>query len=843
MDPEKTNTANNGLEWMLQNTSVDDSSLAAALVTSYYQQIYSLAYHLLGKQPGSAGKAAQEAIAVAVRERHHLSIETSLRAWLFAYIYRRCRQVNARPFVKSVNLPFFPRSKPYRIFYLDDGLEDLPSKYAIALALNDVYGFSLSEAALVQEISPNTARERLIASRAAAYHHFYPQKLNPMDHMGYIDQLYRGAENLDLAESGEKQDHLAACPVCQAYAERLPDLERRLASAADGASQQVPIQDLEAASQAVLGQIRLSQNSRRSSLPFKEIGLVGAIVVTLVLFGNWLELFTPYDASPMQTPQLTAPPALTPTPGPLSPILLEGEEGNDYFYYNYPVHEVETLETLSEKTGLTQDEIRFLNQLEPGRSTTFSYGREVRLVAFRDRGWFDPPPRSTNRLLSPPLTASSSVEEVLERVRESEAYWQTMWVEYVYLLSPISGVLAPPDIIYFFQVWQAGPDRGVMAASGFGEEGFVVNFKVGEWSFLREDGKYRAMWGSPERGTIASLYGADLTTAFGIIEFQIGKSEVIAGREAVSLTGVLDDGQLEIWIDALTGVNLGFGLTGLFDEGATLRFAVNRVEYDIQLPPNLFYPPTSPVQSLSASYRGEPVQDPSSIPIDWSNFPMPPYIETLLSPPADLELARTSIFFQKLDSASSVFEVFADEYYLGSLEFPHNIRGCQRSPEGSHVLLTTITHVFFGEGIEHYLLNLLTLEQTKILETSYGTAKFAFSPDSSRLAAVNCGYPCRVNLYDIETGESRQLGRNYHFSHVQNLAWSPDGGEIAILLNENPSYGQIVVFEVESGEEIFTSSYHGANITILTPGSPSEDWEVPFPGDEIIHRCDQPVIP
>jgi DNA-directed RNA polymerase specialized sigma24 family protein len=199
MDPEKTNTANNGLEWMLQNTSVDDSSLAAALVTSYYQQIYSLAYHLLGKQPGSAGKAAQEAIAVAVRERHHLSIETSLRAWLFAYIYRRCRQVNARPFVKSVNLPFFPRSKPYRIFYLDDGLEDLPSKYAIALALNDVYGFSLSEAALVQEISPNTARERLIASRAAAYHHFYPQKLNPMDHMGYIDQLYRDAQKPRLS--------------------------------------------------------------------------------------------------------------------------------------------------------------------------------------------------------------------------------------------------------------------------------------------------------------------------------------------------------------------------------------------------------------------------------------------------------------------------------------------------------------------------------------------------------------------------------------------------------------------------------------------------------------------
>lgn len=844
MDPEKTNTENNGLEWMLQNADISDEALLDALSTHYYPEIYNFAFLLSGRQADSAGEAALSAISAAVENRHRVSITTSLRSWLFSYTFQHCRRSKVRFQWAASRLPFVFKPKNCQEFYLSQDLEGLRFNETVALALHYLYRFSIEEAASIQETSVKSARDRLIVARVSAYPKFYPQNLDPQDHLGYINLLYTGRDDpLRMAAEAELKVHLEACPSCRAYAGCLPDLESHLAQAAIEAGQLSSTAGLEEAGRPAWKKAGLQPQSRRL-FPLKEIGLVGALLAGLVLAGGALGLFTPEDSRPFPALPAEMPdPTLTPTPGPLPPLVLEGEEGVDYFYFNYQVHDVETLETLSEKTGLTQDEIRFLNNLSPGRSETFSNGRQVRLVAFRERGWFDLPPRSRERHLAPPLTVSSSIDEVLERVRESDAYWQTFWAEYVWIVPPMRGVLAQPEILYFFQVWQAGSERGVLAAAGLSEEGEVVSFTAGDWSFLQENGKYQAMWGSPGMGMIAPIFGADLTTAFGDIAFQVGKSGSIAGREAISLTGVLEDGQLEIWIDALTGVNLGISLEGFFEEGTYLHIAANRVEYDVQFPPGMFYPPTSPIKGLSASFRGEPVQDANSIPIDWSNFSMPPYIETLLTPPADLDLARASISFQKRESASSAYEVFADEYYLGSLEFPQYIRACQRSPDGTNMLLTGISHVFFGEGIEHYLLDLLTMEKTKILETSYGIVKSAFSPEGSRLAAVNCGYPCRLNIYDIETGESRQLGRDYGFSYVQNVAWSSDGDQIAILLSENPAYGQIVVFEADSGGEIFTSSYHGTNEIILTPGSPTEDWEAPFPGEVKTLPCDQPVIP
>jgi DNA-directed RNA polymerase specialized sigma24 family protein len=848
MDPEKTNTANNGLEWMLQNTSVDDSSLAAALVSSYYQQIYSLAYHLLDKHPGSAEKAAQEAIAAAVRERHRLSIETSLRAWLFAYIYRRCRQANDRPFLKSINLPFFPRSKSGQGFYLDGELEGVPSKYAFALALNDIYDFSLSEAAFVQEISTKAAEERLIAARAAAYNHFYPEKLNPVDHLGYIDLLYRGAENLDYAESGEVRDHLTDCPVCQAYAERLPDLERRLASAADNTSQQVPTQDLEAGSQAVMTQIGLSQKSRRSSLPFKEIGLVGAIVITLVLFGNWLELFTPPGAHPTLT-QAAPTPTHTPTANSLSPVFLEGEEGLDYFFFTYASFQVdgfETFETISEKIGLAPDDIRYLNGLEPGSDRTIIRNREIKLAALRDSGWFDPPPRSTQRLLAPPLTSSSSVDQVIDRIRESEAYWQTMWGEYMYLIYPFPGYLALPEIIYFFQYWFAGPELSAFTAAGPGEAEGFTGFQAGSWAFHSDAGGYRGFWQSQREWGFLPLFGNDIEDIFGHMDFQVGKTGTLAGRGTISLLGEIDDGFgiLELWVDALTGVILGYEVNSPGGEIIMASLRANRIEYDVQLPPGLFYPPTSPLEGLSSGYRADPIENIGLIPIDWTSIGLPEYIETLQPPPPDLDIARSSILFQNRDLSESSVEIFADGYYLGSLELPPNLRSCQRSPDGMNAILTTTSNVFFSEGTEHYLINLFTLEMMKIAEVQeYQGVRFAFSPDNTRLANLTCAFPCRLFILDLETGESRKVGRDYSYLDAVNLAWSPDGGQIAFMFSDNPSYGQVFVLDVETGEEIFSSNYHVLNEKILTPGSPTEKWGIPYPPEEKTFPCNQPFIP
>jgi hypothetical protein len=79
----------NGLEWMLQNPQVDDADLAAALVEVYHPALYAFALHLIGNT-ARAFALAVHASSTAVRKRHRLSIDSSLRAWLFGRIYQKC---------------------------------------------------------------------------------------------------------------------------------------------------------------------------------------------------------------------------------------------------------------------------------------------------------------------------------------------------------------------------------------------------------------------------------------------------------------------------------------------------------------------------------------------------------------------------------------------------------------------------------------------------------------------------------------------------------------------------------------------------------------------------------
>jgi DNA-directed RNA polymerase specialized sigma24 family protein len=848
MDHHHSNQENNRLEWMLQSAEVDDAALTSALTCIYYAETFSFAYQLTRRQYTLAKGAAQAAIAAAVKERHRISLETSLRTWLFSSVYRRCRQPRPRLMAFASRLPFFSHLKTCSGPILSADLDGIPPQNALSLALEYGYGFTLQEAADIQEISEKEALNRLILSRVAAYKALYTQEPDPGEHLKYIHLLYREHGYLDTGVSDELREHMTACPTCRAYAGRLPELEERLLSEAGVTIQEFSSKDLESIIQSIMLRGGL-QNHHRKRLPGKELGLVGVIIVTLLLFGNRFEIFTPYDARPT----LTLPTVIstsTPTPGPVPPIVLDGEEGIDYFYYTFPVYNVETLVSLSLKTGLTQDEIRFLNQLEPGSPAAFSDGSEVRLVAFRDRGWFDPPPWSNERLHASPLRASSTVEEVLERYRETDSYWQTFWAEYVYIQSAEPGFLTPPEIVYIYQVWLADNELRVIAYEGLTGETFVI-FRAGDWSFLSEDRGYQGMWDSLWIEMFAPYIGVDITTVYSRIDFEISQTGVIAGREAVSITGLIEDDRLELWFDARTGLVLGTNFGADLVEGTYPHLFANRVEYDLQFPPGLFYPPTSSVKGLSTSFRGDPTEDLFSIPVDWPNYALPTFIETRLSPPQDLDFTGVPLTFQQIEGTESPLEVFAGEYYLGSLEFPQNLWACQRSPDGQSVLLLTASDIFFSGGEQYGLLDLLTLEIQEVEKTPYGRSKFAFSPDSSRLAYVNCRIPCQLSILNLDSGQTEQIDRDLRFNQVQNLAWSPEGSQIAILfyVHSDPFINPFFVLDAESGEEILSGTYNRylntydwTEGTYRSPGSPVGDWR-PFSTEEEVLPCHKPVHP
>lgn len=89
---EEENDRTHELEWMLQNSQVDDAMLLEALVGEHYSAVAQLALFILN-DPAKITYAAGMTFTNAVAYRHRYTGEQPLKAWLLAIAYRACSRL------------------------------------------------------------------------------------------------------------------------------------------------------------------------------------------------------------------------------------------------------------------------------------------------------------------------------------------------------------------------------------------------------------------------------------------------------------------------------------------------------------------------------------------------------------------------------------------------------------------------------------------------------------------------------------------------------------------------------------------------------------------------------
>jgi DNA-directed RNA polymerase specialized sigma24 family protein len=828
-----------GIEWMLQSAQVDDFTLASTLVDACYPALYDFAFRLTG----SALQASETAVWVAartVRLRHRISIESSLRVWLFGQVYQE--QINGRKrglnaanrLVKMLSLR---RKKPPETTGLKT---DLPDD-KILLALSYGHEFSLAETASILAVTPEAALKAIHSARLTAYASHFPESAFDAEHLRSLSLLHQPDHRFDLEDITGLQDHLKECSVCQVYALRLPELEARL-SAEYYSSQPF---DREAARQAVFEKAGINNHGLRGKLPWKELALVTALLVSLVSIGRSQDIFTPFDARPTITPQ--------PTP-PLIPIhntslVLPGLRNKEYFYFAYNMSWDDTLETVAEKFGLTLDQIRSLNPDPTGRSPS---GGQLSLVAFHDSELFDlPSPRVTRDL--PPLTVSSTPEEILDRMKRSSQTWQTLWSDAVFIYNdwwrytlyrPF--YIGPPLEYNRFQIWAAGPDRYVAALAHEAKDGQIyAHIFSDQLRFEKYGVRFHAFRDPSPGSTFPQSDFITYTKPEDDHFWQNSNSQTIevigtsqiAGRETLSFDMIDYLPKLRYWVDVNTGVPLRLQYL-IQNDIVTKEFRINSIHYDVELPSDLFYPPSTP--GLSWNDQGEPLSsNPQALPIDWASFARRQAINKRVTPPDGLDLASARLTFQRLGTLQDDIDVFVGSYYFGTMRLPGRvIDSCRRSPNGALAAYTASQNNVNGEL---HLLQLKPFSPNKFLDLVSLYHDYAFSPDGSALAYLNCSAlnQCVLKVLDLTSGWTRSIPVDTLFSTTINvsLTWSPDGKQIALLMSENTSPINLIIVDLTSMNILYQGHYDLLRGEFSSPGSPIAEWGIPFPPAENASDC------
>lgn len=162
------------------------------LVLAYQDQVYALAYRLLGNGE-SAADATQETFLSAFQYLHRFH-KGSLRAWLLRITTNQCydmlRRRQSHP-TASLDAVFTQPESPdvYRrrttnnpetyaerrelITEIQRGLQTLSPGQRVAVVLCDVEGFSYREAAKVADISLGTLKSRLSRGRGRLREYFF----------------------------------------------------------------------------------------------------------------------------------------------------------------------------------------------------------------------------------------------------------------------------------------------------------------------------------------------------------------------------------------------------------------------------------------------------------------------------------------------------------------------------------------------------------------------------------------------------------------------------------------------------------------------------------------------
>ncbi len=556
---------------------------------------------------------------------------------------------------------------------------------------------------------------------------------------------------------------------------------------------------------------------------------------------------------------------IIPWPRPVDPVR---------YTYSYALQEGDTLEIVARLSGLSPEEIRQLNRLDPGQEP--AEGATLKLVALRPDWWHS----LLLKLHSPvplPLGLRSSSAEIRKRIENSQRYWSSLWVDAATLNYGPPGYLAPPTSVIHMQAWLRRPQQELIIQAQRGAASPASVYTIdGNRSFSRDvlnSYTYTQFISDAEREkTLSSLPFARQNLPAQAVLQAVGMEEV-AGRQALVVDQMDASGvrQARLWVDTKRGLILAQRvysplLSGTDQQPVLQDIIVNKVSYDLTIQDKLFNP-NMMINSLAKDASGAPQENAdSSLYLD---LPILRYAPSQMSAagamtisPArfDPRQSRLEMRLQSLyvgnpiqvgcdpnlrsacvpvyapASSEHLVTVSADGFYLGSFLVPlggdeFQINNCTRSPDGSRVAINAASQ--FGARV--YWFNMLfpdTLYPTEFAG-SY-SSQMAFSPSSRKLALslyrwVGWEQKVNISLLDLGTNQVRETQTLPWATYILQILWSPDGDFLAAVTYRYlpKAITELYIFDANSLLPIYHGPYDYEN-NLAAPDAPLQSWGASF---------------
>jgi DNA-directed RNA polymerase specialized sigma24 family protein len=495
------------------------------------------------------------------------------------------------------------------------------------------------------------------------------------------------------------------------------------------------------------------------------------------------------------------------------------------------------------------------------------------------------PVTATPTLPLPPLSATSSPQEILARLVEGCQCWQTARLQAViHLYGPQNYIGLP--LAYRTQAWlrpgatqdqasrfiitgllEDNPTKALLTA---GNSVFELNFRRETAQSTRparsgledtqliemrlpiplaNDPINQAAFSYGLRAVLDGSYILQMLQPLSLVQPEVAIGEVFAdtalGRPALAFD-LYKDGTLtdRVWMDAHTGILLRrriFDPSGL--PVVQTEIVVAGFELGAPMPvEDLGYPSFfSKKLTWETFWQPAPGED---------NAPLKPQIVAVGRRPFTTRQAAPEgsltpdslLFFQFLEYATTpertpAADLYVNGYFLGYTEMANPWRTvCRRSPDGGKIAFAQAAN-----GPDAFLnaragLFWIDLAHPKITHLPWPAAldvgvDFVFSPDSRYLAIYACGgteSSCGIYIQDT----SQQA--NTLLAPVQGLGifltWSPDGRFLAYVQTDPGQNWEahFKVIETATGKIMYDGNFDWQNLSIPAD-SPAASWGVAFP--------------
>jgi hypothetical protein len=463
-----------------------------------------------------------------------------------------------------------------------------------------------------------------------------------------------------------------------------------------------------------------------------------------------------------------------------------------------------------------------------------------------------------------PLTINSSPASVLERLRISAMFWETVWADSITVLYGPPGYVGP-DRIWRSQFWlsenqarlQSGPLSEAPDEVWLGSHGRWIKVQTGEGSSSLQPFVGTRSLKRPIGGGLDLIFNP--LQPFGSepfrareVQIRITGRERIAGREALVIERLDRSGarSARLWLDTQTSFVLRHQQFRPGDQrNPAVETIVLRIAFNGDFQNQALFDPASPPPEAPAN---DPLGRPSrAIPTinaraNWESNPQPAFID----PVPDFDPARSYLTFFyppdfDLHRPDVQVDVFGDDYYLGSVTFANPWwMICERSPDGRWIAAASRPALSQQISPSVYWLDLVAPpERMGQAIRILGASDLAFAPDSRQLALIGgggSGYG--LYLADLETDGLRLLAP---LDAARSLAWSPAGDQLALIgkLPAQPGPEDLVVIDAQSGEVIYQAPFE--TTARLAADAPLLSWGAEFlqgfpAGDGGLEACVEP---